>query len=92
MKSGVPPVALKSDGSPFVEEESAAGVPFDGGAARIPFDMEPGDTAGLMIELTAPDAPGEYVLELDMVQEGVAPSPSRGAKPLRASVKVSPVP
>jgi hypothetical protein len=56
--------------------------------ARIPFDMEPGDTAGLKLEVSAPDAPGEYVLELFVVQEGVA----RGAGPLRTKVEVSPIP
>jgi hypothetical protein len=60
------------------------------GAARIPFDMEPGDTAGLKLEVHAPDAPGEYVLELFMVQEGVAPSAARDSQPLRAQVKVLP--
>jgi 4-amino-4-deoxy-L-arabinose transferase-like glycosyltransferase len=60
--------------------------------ARIPYDMEPGDTAGLMLEVSAPDAPDEYVLELFMVQEGVASSGVHGAQPLRASVKVSSIP
>jgi 4-amino-4-deoxy-L-arabinose transferase-like glycosyltransferase len=60
------------------------------GAARIPFDMEPSDTAGLKLEVHAPDAPGEYVLELFMVQEGVAPSAARDSQPLRAQVKVLP--
>ena len=53
--------------------------------------MEPGDTAGLRMTTDAPDAPGEYVLELFVVQEGVAPSGPGGAKPLRTAVKVSPV-
>jgi hypothetical protein len=70
----------KSDGATFNDKEAAA---------RIPFDMEPGDTAGLRLEVSAPDAPGEYVLELFVVQEGVAP---HGAKPLRAAVKVLPNP
>jgi hypothetical protein len=52
--------------------------------------MEPGDTAGLKLEVHAPDAPGEYVLELFMVQEGVAPSAARDSQPLRAQVKVLP--
>ena len=73
----------KADGTPVNTKESAA---------RIPFDMEPGDTAGLRLEVSAPDAAGEYVLELFMVQEGGAPSHAGGAKPLRAAVKVSPTP
>ncbi|MBV9924551.1 MAG: hypothetical protein JOZ96_05865 [Acidobacteria bacterium] len=72
----------RADGAPLDQEESAA---------RIPFDMEPGDTAGLKLEVTAPAAPGEYVLELFVVQEGVAPSHAPGAEPLRATVKVSPI-
>jgi hypothetical protein len=74
---------LRADGVPLGEGESAA---------RIPFDMEPGDTAGLRLEVSAPGAPGEYVLELFVIQEGVAPSGPRGAGPLRAAVKVLPNP
>jgi hypothetical protein len=81
---------MKSDESLVVKEGSAASVHFDEGAARIPFEMEPGDTAGLTLELAAPDAPGEYVLELDMVQEGVVRPGANGPKPLRAGVRVLP--
>ena len=73
----------RDDGTPVNTEESAA---------RLPFDMEPGDTAGLRLEVSAPDEPGEYVLELFVVQEDVAPSHAGGATPLRAVVKVSPIP
>jgi hypothetical protein len=72
---------MKADGSLVVKE---------GSAARIPFDMEPGDTAGLTLEVAAPDAPGEYVLELDVVQEGVARFGANGSKALRTGVRVSP--
>jgi hypothetical protein len=67
---------LRTDGTPVNAKEAVT---------RIPFDMEPGDTAGLRLDVVAPEAAGEYVLELFVVQEGVA----RGAGPLRASVKVS---
>jgi hypothetical protein len=90
MKSDGSPVAVKSDESSVVEEGSAARRPSDKGAARVPFDMEPGDAAGLTLELAAPDAPGEYVLELDMVQEGFGRFGAGGSKPLRAGVKVTP--
>jgi 4-amino-4-deoxy-L-arabinose transferase-like glycosyltransferase len=72
---------LGPDGAP------AAGA---GAAARIPYDMEPGDAAGVRLEVFAPDAPGEYVLELDVVQEGAAAHGARGSRALRASVKVTP--
>ena len=74
---------LRTDGAPFNDEEAAA---------RIPYDMEPGDTAGLRLTTDAPDAPGEYVLELFVVQEGVGPSGLRSAATLKAAVKVSPIP
>ncbi|MFL6333039.1 MAG: hypothetical protein ACJ754_06805 [Pyrinomonadaceae bacterium] len=73
---------LRDDGTPLNLTEAAA---------RLPYDMEPGDTAGLKVEVTAPGAPGEYLLVLFMVQEGVEPSAARGAEPLRATVKVSPI-
>jgi hypothetical protein len=71
---------LKPDG-PAVTDEDAY--------ARIPFDMEPGDAAGLALNVTVPGEPGEYVIELDLVQEGVARFGARGSTPFRAGVKVT---
>ena len=70
---------------------SAGGAPLDEGAAvaRIPYDMEPGDTAGIRLEVAAPEAPGEYVLEVEVAQAGVAPQGASGPKPLRAVVRIS---
>jgi hypothetical protein len=70
---------LRVDGGPVDSREDAA---------RIPFDMEPGDTAGLRLSVSAPDAPGEYLLELYVAQDG-APA-ARGVEPLRARVVVTP--
>jgi hypothetical protein len=61
-----------------------------GARARIPYDMEPGDTAGIRLEVAAPDAPGDYVLELDVVQEGASRPGTRGPGATRAAVKVLP--
>jgi hypothetical protein len=71
---------LKDDGSVLTDEDASA---------RIPFDMEPGDAAGLALDVRAPNEPGEYVLELDVVQEGVAWFGSRGSRPFRAKVSVA---
>ncbi|HKG12178.1 MAG TPA: hypothetical protein VKB12_02525 [Pyrinomonadaceae bacterium] len=62
----------------------------DDASARIPFDMEPGDAAGLALDVRAPTDSGEYVLELDVVQEGVAWFGSRGSPTFRAKVNVTP--
>jgi hypothetical protein len=72
---------LKTNGSVVNDEDASA---------RIPFDMEPGDTAGLALNVSAPNETGEYVLELDVVQEGVARFGARGSQTLRANVKVLP--
>ncbi|HWS87514.1 MAG TPA: hypothetical protein VN282_11150 [Pyrinomonadaceae bacterium] len=72
---------LRPDGSAVME-----GHWLKESAARIPFDMEPGDTAGLKVEISAPDAPGDYVLELAVSQEGVAGS---GAGRSQTRVKVT---
>jgi hypothetical protein len=38
----------------------------------LPRDLYPGDTVELMVELVAPEAPGTYFLNFEMVQETVA--------------------
>ncbi|HEX6182609.1 MAG TPA: hypothetical protein VFZ44_01780 [Pyrinomonadaceae bacterium] len=76
---------LRPDGS-IVRE----GHWFKESATPIPYDMEPGDTAGLSLVTSAPSEPGEYVLELNMVQEGAEHSGARGSQTLRAHVEVLP--
>jgi hypothetical protein len=71
---------LRDDGSTFKDDD---------GAARIPYDLEPGDTAGVTLQVVAPDSPGDYTLELDVVQEGVEWFGARGSKTLRAGVSVT---
>jgi hypothetical protein len=51
---------LRSDGSVLNDQD---------GRSRFPYDLEPGDTAGVQLEITTPQIPGQYVLELDVVQE-----------------------
>ncbi|HYY93520.1 MAG TPA: glycosyltransferase family 39 protein, partial [Pyrinomonadaceae bacterium] len=70
---------LRADGSTFKDED---------GAARMPYDLEPGDTAGVTFQVSAPEAPGDYLLELDVAQEGVGRFGARGSKTLRACVRV----
>ncbi|MCC6861887.1 MAG: methyltransferase domain-containing protein [Bryobacterales bacterium] len=53
---------------------------FDDARACLPHDVGPGDTARVTIELSAPNRPGTYVLELDMVQEGVAWFKDKGSR------------
>jgi hypothetical protein len=71
---------LRADGSTFKDND---------GAARMPYDLEPGDTAGVTLQVAAPEAPGDYILELDVVQEGAERFGARGSKTLRAAVSVA---
>jgi hypothetical protein len=44
----------------------------------IPYDVEPADTVGLVLRVTTPAEPGQYVLEVDLVQEQLAPFSEHG--------------
>jgi SAM-dependent methyltransferase len=60
----------------------------DDGRAPLPRDVRPGEAVELALEVTAPERPGEFLLELDLVQEGVAWFAERGSKPTRVAVAV----
>jgi hypothetical protein len=54
----------------------------------IPRDLKPGDEADMTIHVTAPKEPGEYILEVDMVQEGVTWFSDKGSSTTRTKVTV----
>jgi 4-amino-4-deoxy-L-arabinose transferase-like glycosyltransferase len=72
---------LRSDGSVLNEED---------GRSRFPYDLEPGDTAGVHLEITTPQIPGQYVLELDVVQEEFVWFGDEGSERLTWQVVVEP--
>jgi hypothetical protein len=72
---------LGADGSLVLDNDTCA---------AIPYDMEPGDTAGLTMTVKAPSTPGEYVLQVDLVQRGVGWFGANGSKPFQARVTVAP--
>jgi hypothetical protein len=51
-------------------------------------DLAPLQETDLMYTVDAPSMPGEYVLELDMLQEGVSWFGLKGSRTYRARVKV----
>ncbi len=53
-------------------------------------DLPPGGEVELTLTVTAPGAPGEYTLMIDMVHEGVAWFKERGGRPLELRVRVQP--
>jgi hypothetical protein len=53
-------------------------------------DLPAGGETEMTLAVTAPQTPGEYTLEIDMVHEGVTWFRERGARPLRLRVSVVP--
>ncbi|HUR34931.1 MAG TPA: methyltransferase domain-containing protein [Vicinamibacterales bacterium] len=61
----------------------------DDGRARLPHDLAPGQTGEVHLAVTAPRVPGEYVLEIDLVQEHICWFAQRGSVTSRVPVSVS---
>jgi 4-amino-4-deoxy-L-arabinose transferase-like glycosyltransferase len=60
----------------------------DDGRTQLPRDLAPGEEVELTIHVNAPNAPGDYLLELDMLQEGVSWFALRGSPTARVPVHV----
>lgn len=58
------------------------------GRAALMNDLVPGATAEVPLTVTAPNAPGIYILQLDAIQEGVAWFGDRGSEVLSLKIKV----
>jgi hypothetical protein len=60
------------------------------GRRSLPEDLRPGEEVELPLDVTAPRSPGEYVLEIDMIHEGVTFFGEKGSHTLRMRVRVEP--
>ena len=58
------------------------------GHSGISKDLRPGEEAEMTLQITAPKEPGEYILSLDMVQEGVSWFGEKGSPTTKAKVTV----
>jgi hypothetical protein len=58
--------------------------------AEMKADLSPGAETDITLTITAPQEPGEYTLEIDMVHEGVTWFKQRGGRPLSIHVTVAP--
>ena len=54
----------------------------------IPKDLMPGEEVEMPLQITAPQTPGEWILNLDMVQEGVAWFGEKGSPTTKVKVTV----
>jgi len=62
----------------------------DDGREPLAFPILPGETADLQLTITAPSQPGDYTLDIDLVQEAVAWFGARGGTPQRITIRVTP--
>jgi glucose/arabinose dehydrogenase len=60
----------------------------DDARSPLPRDIQPNEEVTLPLRVTAPAAPGDYVLELDMVQELVGWFKQKGGQTFKLKVKV----
>jgi FkbM family methyltransferase len=63
-------------------------VVIDDGRTPLMQGLKPSETATIQLWVTAPTAAGTYILELDMVKEGVAWFNQRGSKTFRTKVEI----
>lgn len=63
-------------------------VDWDYGRARLDRDLEPGETANLEFKVRAPQTPGRYIVEFDMVVEHVTWFEDHGSGTLRRELVV----
>jgi hypothetical protein len=60
----------------------------DDGRSAVLTDIQPGGETELSLTITTPRKPGEYLLEVDMLQEGVSWFARKGSQSVRIPVKV----
>jgi hypothetical protein len=61
----------------------------DDGRSSLPYDLTPGNSAEVLLTIAAPNKPGNYILEVDALQENVAWFQDKGSSPLRFYVMVN---
>jgi len=63
---------------------------FDGVRNHLPYDLAPGDSLTLAAQVIAPDQPGQFALQWDMLQEGVTWFSTRGQPVAEVAAQVKP--
>jgi hypothetical protein len=83
---GLAPFRL-SAANHWLDAEGRA-VTNDDGRGSLPRDLQPGDETEITFQVNAPRRPGDYLLELDMLQEGVSWFALKGSHTLRVPLRV----
>ncbi|MGH9967881.1 MAG: hypothetical protein ACREBG_08650 [Pyrinomonadaceae bacterium] len=74
-------------GNHWLDENNTIVVNDDGRSVLV-YDLSPGAEIEVPLTITAPATPGNYVLEVDMLQEGVTWFGLKGSKSLREKITV----
>ena len=69
-------------------DKSGKTVIIDDGRTDLPHDIKPGEEVELMLPINAPKAPGDYILQLDMVHEGLSWFTAHGSQIAKVNIKV----
>jgi len=77
-----------SAGNHWLDQNGAVVVSDDGRAALLQ-DLHPSEQVTLKLTVNAPERPGRYILEVDMLQEGVSWFGLRGSPTLKIPVEVN---
>jgi len=74
-------------GNHWLREDESMAIQ-DDGRAFLPATVDPGATVEVALKVQAPSEPGDYVLELDLVQEHVCWFSEKGSTPARVAIRV----
>lgn len=74
---------------PSDAEASSRLVAFDNPRTALAGTLYPGETAVTPLKVTAPDVPGDYALDVDLVQEGMTWFADRGMTPATVALRVT---
>jgi ubiquinone/menaquinone biosynthesis C-methylase UbiE len=69
-------------------DDTGQTVRHDDGRALLPNSLRPGASAGIEIEMRTPPSPGRYMVEFDLVQEGVSWFKDKGSATISVPVEV----
>jgi len=73
----------------WLDYETKKTVVFDGERSYTPYDIvDPGEVVEIDVEIRSPSEPGNYILQIDMVHEGVTWFSYQGVAPLEKYVSV----
>jgi len=75
-------------GTHWINRDTGEVVIWDGDRGLLSEDVTHDEEAAVEINMKAPDAPGRYILQYDMVYEGVAWFSEKGVIPLEVNVDV----